>query len=194
MAAGRPKEFLDEQALDKAIEVFCVKGYEAASTADLLEAMGMGKGSMYHAFGSKKELFHLAINRYVDEYLIQFEKDLNASKKPIELIKDYFRIVAEGKADEHRKGCFLGSTVVGLAGIDPVMAKHASGKLKAIEELFFIYIRRAQMAGQLKTKEDPKILARQLITFWNGLNVTRRMYPDNRLLSEIIERELAFLK
>jgi TetR/AcrR family transcriptional regulator, transcriptional repressor for nem operon len=193
MAAGRPKDFNNEYVLDRAIEVFCTLGYEAASTEDLLKAMKLGKGSMYHAFGSKRELFDLALNRYLDKFIVNFERELNESSTPIELIKNFFLVIADEEPKDHRNGCFLGNSVVGLAGVDPNMSKHAANKLKAIEEVFFIHIRRAQMQQQLKTTEDPKILARLLITFWNGLNITRRMYPDNKVLLPLIKSQLKIL-
>ncbi len=193
MGAGRPKIFEDAKVLDKAINVFCNKGYVATSTEDLLKAMKLGKGSMYHTFGSKRELFNQALNRYLDRFLIQFTTDLNESEHPIELIKDFFRVRAQEDISEHKKGCFMGNSLVSLAGIDQEMAKNAAGKLKALEEVFFIHIRRAQMHGQLSTKESPKILARHLITFWNGLNITRRMYPERKTLEELIESQLTIL-
>jgi TetR/AcrR family transcriptional regulator, transcriptional repressor for nem operon len=193
MAAGRPKEFVEEEALDKAIEVFCIKGYEASSTEDLLLAMKMGKGSLYHTFGSKRELFDKSLDHYIDGYLEQFDQDLEKSNKPIALIKKFIMDIAVDNLERHRKGCFLGNSVVGLSGTDPEMAKRAAGKLKAIEELFYIHIRRAQINGILKTKENARTLARHLITLWNGLNITRRMYPDPKALRELIDFQLALL-
>jgi len=66
MAMGRPREFDPDQALDRALEVFWRRGYEGASMADLTEAMGITKPSLYAAFGNKEELFRKALDRYVD--------------------------------------------------------------------------------------------------------------------------------
>ena len=66
MAMGRPREFDVDKALDLALQVFWSKGYEGASMADLTEAMGITKPSLYAAFGNKEELFRKALDRYVD--------------------------------------------------------------------------------------------------------------------------------
>src|SRR6267154_1991760 len=66
MAMGRPREFEVDKALDVALQVFWRKGYEGASMADLTEAMGITKPSLYAAFGNKEELFRKALDRYVD--------------------------------------------------------------------------------------------------------------------------------
>jgi AcrR family transcriptional regulator len=66
MAMGRPREFNVDEALDLSLQVFWRKGYEGASMADLTEAMGITKPSLYAAFGNKEELFRKALDRYVD--------------------------------------------------------------------------------------------------------------------------------
>ena len=62
--AGRPREFDPERALEQAMEVFWAQGYEATSVQDLLEAMGINRGSMYDTFGDKHTLFVAAIEHY----------------------------------------------------------------------------------------------------------------------------------
>src|SRR3979409_1832799 len=66
MAMGRPREFDPDQALERAPRGFWRSGYEGASRADLTEAMGITKPSLYAAFGNKEELFRKALDRYVD--------------------------------------------------------------------------------------------------------------------------------
>jgi AcrR family transcriptional regulator len=66
MAMGRPREFDADRALDRALRVFWRSGYEGASMADLTEAMGITRPSLYAAFGNKEELFRKALDRYVD--------------------------------------------------------------------------------------------------------------------------------
>ena len=58
---GRPKEFDQDEALGKAMDVFWTKGYEATSVQDLLDHMGINRGSMYDTFGDKHALFVEAV-------------------------------------------------------------------------------------------------------------------------------------
>lgn len=54
--AGRPKIFDEREAIQNATEIFRNKGYDTASAEELLNAMGIGKGSFYLAFkGGKQE-------------------------------------------------------------------------------------------------------------------------------------------
>jgi AcrR family transcriptional regulator len=62
---GRPKTFDEQEAVTAAAEVFARAGYAATSVDDLLHALGMHRGSLYQAFGSKRGLFVVALRRAV---------------------------------------------------------------------------------------------------------------------------------
>jgi AcrR family transcriptional regulator len=61
---GRPREFCLDEALAAALRVFWSKGYDGASMADLTEAMGITKPSLYAAFGNKEALFRKTLDLY----------------------------------------------------------------------------------------------------------------------------------
>jgi len=193
MTPGRPKDFDEGTVLDKAIDLFWRKGYEATNLEELLRVMGMGKGSMYHNFGNKRELFKLVLNRFNEKFIASLELDLSKSKDPIAFIKDFFRSIPRQGIDEHRKGCFLGNTVAELACIDPGLEKVAVDHLGRIEQTFYKHIREGQQSGKVKSKTDARLLALHLINLWNGINITRRMYPNAKDLSPLIEIQLKIL-
>ena len=193
--AGRPKTFDPEEILDKAVPVFWAKGYEAASTEELLEAMGIGKGSFYLAFkGGKKELFEKALLRYRKQQMLTFEQEMLAHEDPLEGIRSLFRSIATTSKSIHLNGCLFGNSIAELSNSDPLLMKKASNWLLQLEKIFYKAILSAQKKGGLNKKQDPELLARQLITIWNGLGITRRLYPDNKILSELIESQLNILK
>ncbi|MBO9634839.1 MAG: TetR/AcrR family transcriptional regulator [Chitinophagaceae bacterium] len=192
--AGRPKTFDPEEILDKAVPVFWAKGYEAASTDELLEAMGIGKGSFYLAFkGGKKELFEKALLRYRQQQMISFEQEMLHHDDPVEGIKHLFRSIATTTKSIHLNGCLFGNSIAELSNSDPLLMKKASNWLLQLEKIFYKSIIAAQKKNTLSKKHDPELLARQLITIWNGLGITRRMYPDNKILSQLIESQLSIL-
>ncbi|OEC35851.1 transcriptional regulator, TetR family [Pseudomonas cuatrocienegasensis] len=63
--AGRPRQFDIDVAVETALHLFIEKGYEGASFADLVKAMGISPPSFYAAFGSKEALFRRVVERYV---------------------------------------------------------------------------------------------------------------------------------
>ena len=54
---ARTKEFNEDQALDKAIEIFWHKGYNGTSAQDLVNHLGLSRSSLYDTFGDKQKLF-----------------------------------------------------------------------------------------------------------------------------------------
>jgi TetR/AcrR family transcriptional repressor of nem operon len=58
------KTFDTDVALTKAMEAFWSRGYEATSISDLVERMGINRGSLYDTFGDKRSLFMSALRAY----------------------------------------------------------------------------------------------------------------------------------
>lgn len=193
--AGRPKIFDPREVLQKAKDVFWKKGYEATSTADLLEVMGIGKGSFYQEFeGGKREVFEKAIDLFANAVGSKAEARLKASKDPLEEIRNIFREIALVPPEIHLRGCFVGNTVVEMSCVDQGLEDRAVNMLKSTERLFYMGLVKAREMGQLNSDKDPDVLAKCLVTLWNGINVTRRMYPDEKILAAVIEKQLAILE
>jgi len=190
---GRPSIYDNREVVAKAQRVFWTKGFTATSLEEVLTAMGIGSGSFYNAFkGGKKELFSKAIQQRREAFN-EFKTALDQSEAPVELIKDFFRSIARADHQTHIQGCLIVNTVVEMASLDADLEEEAVVILKEVEQLYTKAIRRAQKNGTLKNQTDPVVLGRYLITLWNGINVTRRMYPDNKILLKQIDMQLEIL-
>jgi TetR/AcrR family transcriptional repressor of nem operon len=189
--AGRKKKFNEQNVLLCAAELFMVKGFERSSTEELLIAMHINKGSLYHSFGSKRDLFVKVLSFYSEKYVDGFAKHLEESTDPIEEIKKAFLDVArKGTPETFQKGCFLGNTVLEQATLDEELKKIAANTLKKLEDVYYKHIKQAQATNQLKTTEAPRTLARHLTNLWNGINLTARMYSSPKELLPILKMNL----
>lgn len=190
---GRPVTFDNENVISKAQKLFWTKGYTATSLADLLEVTGIGSGSFYNTFkGGKKELFKKAIQQRRKAFM-EFKSELDRSESPIALIKDFFRSIAKADLQTHQQGCIISNTVTEMTFLDKEIEDEAIAILKDVENMFTLAIQRGQQDGSVKNQTDPVVLGRYLITLWNGLNVTRRIYPDNAILKKQIEMQLEII-
>lgn len=63
-ARGRQPTFDRNEALETALELFWRHGYDGVSVSDLTKAIGIAAPSLYHAFGSKADLYREVLGRY----------------------------------------------------------------------------------------------------------------------------------
>ena len=70
------KTFDEQAAVGEAMNLFWEKGYRATTPAELGEALGIGRGSLYHAFGSKHALYRRALEQYVADQRQQPVREL----------------------------------------------------------------------------------------------------------------------
>lgn len=190
---GRPATFDTTSAIEKAQKIFWEKGYSATSLSDLLNATGMGSGSFYNTFkGGKKELFKKALQQRREAFAA-FKEQLDNSESPVEFIKDFFRSIATDDTNTHLQGCIIANTLTEMTFIDNELENEAVSILKEVEKMYTAVIKKGQEDGTIKNSTDAVILGRYLITLWNGLNVTRRMYPDTKILQKQIEMQLEII-
>lgn len=193
--AGRPKIFDEQEAIQKATEVFRNKGYDTASADELLNAMGIGKGSFYLAFkGGKQELYVRSIKQFAEEFNKKIASAIESSDNPIHLIRELFLGLAGKRGCDIERGCYLGNALVQLSEKDEDIKKVTAGLLKNLQKIFAAAISRAQANNQLTTKDDPEVLAWHLTNLWNGIHVTRRMENSPEILRPIIEMNLRLLE
>lgn len=103
-AGGRPRAFDEDQALDSAIDVFWRLGYEGASLAELTNAMGINRPSLYAVFGSKEELFIRALQRYGTTYHEHLGQ-LLSRPGAYQVLESYLRATATAVRAGSAPGC-----------------------------------------------------------------------------------------
>src|ERR1700722_19297217 len=135
MAAGRPRSFCTEKALDSAMQVFWRKGYEGTSMVDLTEAIGINSPSLYAAFGSKEGLFRAVLERY-DARRNAFMAALLAAPTPPGVGRLFLHGVANCAADTGGKnppGCLLLQSLSCSDSVIPdELARHRAEKEAAL--------------------------------------------------------------
>lgn len=189
----RTKEFEPLEALDAAMELFWRKGYEAASMRELLDAMGIGRGSFYDTFGDKHTLFLAALDRFQEVRTLWVEEVLAGSG--LEGVREVFWRTVDGLVEfEPRRGCLLANSAVELAPHDPEVAARISGYIQRTEAAFEDALARAREDGEISADSDPKALARFLVNTLHGLRVLARAGADCETLKDIVYVALDVLR
>lgn len=63
---GRPRQFDEEEALDRIMASFRKHGYENTTFEQLVADSGLSRSSLYSTFGGKKELLKKSLQRFIE--------------------------------------------------------------------------------------------------------------------------------
>jgi TetR/AcrR family transcriptional regulator, transcriptional repressor for nem operon len=169
---GRPREFDMDEALDRAIQVFCEQGYNATSIGDLIDAMGLASGSIYKAFKDKRAVFLAALDRHIALRKEQIAAAANSSKPARERLRDVLaHFVEVSKGIEGRRGCLVVGSAVELAILDREVAVRVNASIAKNESFLADLIREGQADGSIPGKIDPEATARVMVCLTQGLRV-----------------------
>ena len=176
------------------MEVFWRKGYEATSIQDLVDYMGINRGSLYDTFSDKHTLFLDAIAHYRHTVVEQAFARLAAPGASKQAIIDHFHAVVDRViADGRPWGCLMTNTIVELSAHDSAIAARTQTNLQQIEDTFYKALVRAQQQDELKPDKDLRALARYLTASMQGLRVISKVTPDPDVLRDIVKVILSAL-
>jgi len=190
----RPKEFNPDDAIEKAMQVFWHKGYEATSMEDLLNAMDLNRGSLYDTFGDKRQLFLKVIDRYCTTFADAKCSLLDQPGPVLPTLRRFINDMIEGGlADPQRRGCLISNTVMELSPHENEIAGTLRQALKMVEDTFFKVLARAEQQGELKHDKDPRALARFLTTMMQGIIVMIKAGASADVVKQTLETTLSIL-
>lgn len=192
---ARPKAFNEDDVLDKAVEVFWAKGYEATSMRDLVNAMGIQRGSLYAAFGSKQQLFLRSLDRYGKVVVAQFLAILESKPSAIESIELFFAQLVEHVVTEGPfRSCLVTNSAIERGLTDEATQRQVVRLLNALEKGFYKTLQRALKMGELSPELDIAKVANFLTCSMQGLLVMGKVCTERPVLEGINQVTLSILK
>ena len=191
---ARTKEFDSEAVLEEAMRAFWSAGYAGASIQDLEAATGIGRGSLYNAFGDKDALMLAALERYRLRAAPRV-KDALALADPTAAIERFLQIHLDRMADPNNPpGCLMAATLLECAGRGDAIERKAVDHLRASERALYEMLSGAQKAGRLSTMQDPLALARFYIGVTRGMALVHRATRDLTMVQDIARVALDVLR
>lgn len=183
---GRPREFDEDEVLSAALETFLERGFESTSVEDLTRRTGLQKGSLYGAFGDKRQLFRTALARYQDRALGEMRAALEAGTSPRTSLEEFFAAVVKRSSERKARGCLCVNTTVELAPHDEEVAHGLAKHRERVEGLFAELVARGQEAGQFGRALDARAVGRYLGALLTGLAVLARSSPGRARLEDVV--------
>ncbi|MFR9731259.1 TetR/AcrR family transcriptional regulator [Saccharopolyspora sp. MS10] len=167
---------------------FWDNGYAGTSLEDLLAASGLGKGSLYGAFGDKQRLFLRVLREYDEANDRMLRTWLEHADRGVDVIRRFATGVARDPSGEQaRRGCLLANTAMELSANAAEVAAEARRSYAATTAVLTDAVRRAQREGDVAPDRDPEVVARAVLAGQLGLIVLGRIGQDPETLATTAE-------
>lgn len=191
---ARPRQFDETHVLERAVDVFWAKGYEATTTRDLTQMMGLTHASLYNAFGDKRALFLRTLDHYLDQTLRERIDRLEEAYSPAAAVRQFFvEVVERSLADPQHRGCMLVNSAIEATSSDPELQYLVAEETRMIEDFFVRSVAAGQSTGEIPAGQAPAIIGRHLLGMLMGLRVLARIRPERELLYGLVAPALTLL-
>lgn len=168
------------------MELFWSHGYEATGMSALCAQMGLGRQSVYNAFGDKESLFAEALTHYGRTMLQPIIAMLDAPGSGLANVESVLQMWTERAQDPSHQGCMMANSIAEFGLKEPRISQALASMLADMEAAFYRALRRAEEDGELPAGRDPRSLARLLTTVGQGLSAVSRIEPSGAIARDTL--------
>jgi TetR/AcrR family transcriptional repressor of nem operon len=190
---GRERQFDQQAVLEVLADCFAANGYQGSSMAMLTEATGLGKQSLYNAFGDKRTAYLQAVDCAVARHTRAASGMAAAASGRAALAMYFDHLLTHCLSEDPAKQtCMVTSGL--LEGIDDVLVRETlERKWMGSHEVLRAQVERGQRDGSIKSTAPSAELADRLMLLVSGLRVMARTRLGEARLNQLIRSELASL-
>lgn len=193
-ARGRPREFDMDEVLDKAVRIFCERGYHATSIGDLTAAMGLASGSVYKAFKDKRSVFVAALDRYKTVRDAKLREAIGSARTGKDRIREALSFYADSSCGASgRQGCLVVGSAAELATLDDEIAQWVKSALVRNEALIGELIRQGQVDGSIPMHVDSEATARLLLCLIQGMRLVGKTGRTRKEMAVVVDVAMSTL-
>lgn len=192
---ARPRSFNEAAVLRAAKDQFWATGYAGTKVDDIAAATGLGKGSLYGAFGDKHALFLRVFDHYCTAAAEGVRHQLEGpDDTAYRRLGDHVRAIAESvAADQARRGCLIAKSTAECAEHDEAVATRSRRLFQDLQGHLTACIAGAQRAGDIAAGQDPAHLAGLVLAVLRGLEALGKGGVEPEGIRKIAETALAVL-
>jgi TetR/AcrR family transcriptional repressor of nem operon len=168
-----------------AITVFRKLGYHDARMADIAEAAGMGKGTLYEYFPNKEEILRFEFQRYFAAFEAGASAAMAEADTPGDRLQSLVRFAFDHATgwEEH---CGVYVDYFGSGGRDDGAAFSLSSIYTVVEDVIRRLIEEGQASGEIAAGLEPGATAELLVSFFDGV-VLHGVFSERRSNAESLQ-------
>lgn len=190
---ARLLEFDEEQAIQKAMEIFWKQGYASTSMRDLTDAMQINSSSLYNTIGDKKQLFVKVLKHYIQMRIRAVEERYVDFNAPLQTLENFIRdaanlITAEPNSCLCIKATF--ETECNNSEVRAIISSYDNYNHQFLKTL----IKNAQNKNEIPRRGSPEIIADHLISLFTGWYNSFAIHQDRRKILNMADFAIHQLK
>ena len=185
---------MEEEVLEKALNLFWQQGYHATSIQDLVDHLGINRASIYDTWGDKHGLYLETLKQYRRNTSSQFLEKLRSERSAEHIVRDFLTdIIHDASKDLHGKGCYLSNAATELANCDQAVNDLFTDNRFKMEAVLNELSREGQESGEFSTQHSSKALARFVFNTAGGLRLLAKGKITPVELEEVVDVAISAL-
>lgn len=190
---ARHQEFVEEEVIQKAMEVFWRKGYASTTTRDLTEAMQINISSLYNSIGDKRQLFIRCVKHYSDVRIRAAESRIAQYETPFLALEAFISDAAKTIITEPNS-CMCIKAAFEIEGDDPEVNQAINTYNDYVHEFMKRMIIRAQESGEVAVSENADTVADYLDSLFTGWYNSFILHRDPNRILQMAKYAIGHLK
>lgn len=192
---GRPRQFDEQTVLERAMNLFWEKGFQATSMQDLVAELGINRASLYTTFGDKEQLYQQSLEHYLASNGEHVQSLFQANNHDIKKgLKAW--LLGSYKPEKNRlepSGCFLVSATSEMSCFEEqgtlyeLITANTENFIKGLTA----YFEHGQESGQIGRDKDPVVLAKTTLTFYYGIQGMEKVITESEEVEKIVDEYLS---
>ena len=168
---GRPKGFIPDEALDRAVEMFWEHGFEGVDVDRIARAVNVTKPALYRAFGDKSTLLLKAVEHYAITYGTPIVAAFQAEPNIHKAVTAFCEATVNLSSGEARGGCMMVAAALGQSERVTEIRSYLAKGLTAAADMFAKRFELEMKAGRLTRTPSAKVRGRALVDLMKGLQL-----------------------
>ncbi|HEY8162164.1 MAG: TetR family transcriptional regulator C-terminal domain-containing protein [Methylocystis sp.] len=188
----RDAKELRAKLLDQGVALLMDQGYHGTGLQELVQRVGVPKGSFYNYFLSKEAFSAEVVKHYIDPFIEQLDAHLQRKDVSADVaLRAYFaELIEETERRDFRGGCLLGNLMGEIGDTSDLAQTSLREAVHRYRDKLREGIARGQEEGSFRKDMDAKEMADFLVDVWQGallrMKIERSVRPLTRFCDMLL--------
>lgn len=178
-----------ERLLDEGVSLLMEQGYHGTGLQEIVQKVGVPKGSFYNYFSSKEEFSAEVVQHYIDPFIRQLDAHLQRKDVSAEVaLRSYFdELIAETEQKNFKGGCLLGNLIGEIGDTSELCQTSLREAVHRYREKLREGLERGQKEGSFRKDMDARDMADFLVNVWQGALLRMKIERSVRPLAQVCD-------